>query len=193
MDCIHKELSFSCSLFQREDLTGFPVHFRIYHLLEHLLWLFSCNDSHFYALILVPGILHAVAQSFPGTGKGRNYNPGSGDQSGEAQSSSGNSWPPSLSLLLRLSVVFAIPDEGLLPSETLLSLLPPLFFVFKLFIEVWLNYSVVLITAVQQSDSVIQIPTFFFIFFSLWFIEAGLKLNIQKTKIMASSPTVCMC
>ena len=32
-----KELSFICSLFQHEDLTWFPVPFRIYHLLEHLI------------------------------------------------------------------------------------------------------------------------------------------------------------
>ena len=34
------------------------------------------------------------------------------------------------------------------------------------FIEVWLIYSVVLISAVQQSDSLTHIYTFFFIFFS---------------------------
>ena len=35
------------------------------------------------------------------------------------------------------------------------------------FIEVQLIYNVVLISAVQQSDSVIHIYTFFFIFFSI--------------------------
>ena len=38
---------------------------------------------------------------------------------------------------------------------------------FFILIEVSLNYSVVLITAVQQTDSVIHIYTFIFIFFSI--------------------------
>ena len=40
-------------------------------------------------------------------------------------------------------------------------------FFFFFFIDVKLNYNVVLITDIQQSDSVIHIYTFFFIFFSI--------------------------
>ena len=76
--------------------------------------------------------------------------------------------------------MFAIPDEGLLPSDTLLSLLPPLFFVFKFFIEVWLNYNVVLITAVQQSDSVLHVST---LLFHILFIMVYLSwLKTQHSK-----------
>ena len=41
------------------------------------------------------------------------------------------------------------------------------YFIFKNFIEVLLIYNVVLISAVQQSDSVICIYIFFFIFFHM--------------------------
>ena len=47
---------------------------------------------------------------------------------------------------------------------------PILFKFFKFLIEVQLIYKAVLIFAAQQSDSAIHIYTFFFIFFSIWFI-----------------------
>ena len=47
------------------------------------------------------------------------------------------------------------------------SIIRPSFF---FFLEVELIYSVVLITTVQQSDSVTRVYTFFSIFFSIWFI-----------------------
>ena len=47
--------------------------------------------------------------------------------------------------------------------------IPLKFFLKNCFIEVWLHYNVVLITAVQQSDLVICIHTFSYSF-PLWFI-----------------------
>ena len=42
-----------------------------------------------------------------------------------------------------------------------------IFVVFSIFVEVWLIYNVVLISAVHQSDSDIYIYTLFFVFFSI--------------------------
>ena len=46
----------------------------------------------------------------------------------------------------------------------------------KIFFEVELNYNVVLITAVQQRESVIYIYTFFFIFFSHYGLITGYRI-----------------
>ena len=60
----------------------------------------------------------------------------------------------------------ACPQDG--SSISVLSSLHALLLLLLFFlIEVWLIYNVVLISAVQQSESVIHIYTFFFIFFSI--------------------------
>ena len=45
-----------------------------------------------------------------------------------------------------------------------------MFFFNLFFIEVWLIYNVVLVSGVQQSDSVTRMYTFFSYSFPLWFI-----------------------
>lgn len=54
-------------------------------------------------------------------------------------------------------------QEGAAPASTFSRSLPPFLFSFRadFFVEVWLIYSVVLVTHVQQSDSVIHVHTCF--------------------------------
>ena len=53
------------------------------------------------------------------------------------------------------------------------------------FIEVWLIYNVVLISAVQQSDSVIHIYTFFFVFLFFLFLFIYLFLAVLGLRFCA--------
>ena len=65
------------------------------------------------------------------------------------------------------------------PNSAVFSLLNDRFLFFLIlfyFIEVQLTYNVVFISAVQQSDSVIHIYTFFFIFFSIIFYHRILDI-----------------
>lgn len=54
-------------------------------------------------------------------------------------------------------------QEGAAPASTFSRSLPPFLFSFRadFFVEVWLIYSVVLVTHTQQSDSVIHVHTCF--------------------------------
>ena len=58
------------------------------------------------------------------------------------------------------------------------SLIVQLFFLNFFFIEMWLNYSIVVITAEQQRDSAVHISmyTFFFIFFSIMIFHKILNI-----------------
>ena len=51
-----------------------------------------------------------------------------------------------------------------------------IFLIKNIFIEVWLNYNVVLIAAVEQSDSVAHMYTFFFIFISIMVYQRILNI-----------------